>query len=63
MSSDARALKPLPLLCFILESLQLPVCLALSFVTQKRKSTWPRMITHFAVNGLSLFPLIAVILR
>lgn len=41
----------------------LPVTLALSFVAQKRKNTWPGIITHFAVNGLSLFPLIAVILR
>ncbi len=41
----------------------LPVTLALSFVAQKRQNTWPGIITHFAVNGLSLVPLIAVILR
>jgi membrane protease YdiL (CAAX protease family) len=41
----------------------LPVTLTLSFVAQRRKNTWPGVITHFVVNGLSLFPLIAVILR
>lgn len=41
----------------------LPVTLALSFVAQKRKNTWPGIITHFAVNGLSLLPIIAAILR
>jgi membrane protease YdiL (CAAX protease family) len=41
----------------------LPVTLALSYVAQKRKNTWPGIITHFAINGLSLLPIIAVILR
>ena len=41
----------------------LPVTLALSYVAQKRQNTWPGIITHFAVNGLSLLPIIAVILR
>lgn len=41
----------------------LPVCLVLSFVAQKRRNTWPGIITHFLVNGISLFPIIAAILR
>ena len=41
----------------------LPVTLALSFVAQKRQNTWPGIITHFAVNGLSLLPIIAAVLR
>jgi membrane protease YdiL (CAAX protease family) len=40
----------------------LPVCLALSFVAQKRSNTWPGIITHFAVNGLSLVPILGAIL-
>lgn len=40
----------------------LPVCLALSFVAQKRRNTWPGIITHFLVNGLSLFPILFAIL-
>jgi membrane protease YdiL (CAAX protease family) len=40
----------------------LPVCLTLSFVAQKRRNTWPGIITHFAVNGLSLVPILSVIL-
>lgn len=40
----------------------LPVCLALSFVAQKRRNTWPGITTHFAVNGLSLVPILAAIL-
>ena len=40
----------------------LPVCLALSFVAQKRRNTWPGIITHFAVNGLSLVPILSAIL-
>ena len=35
----------------------------LSHVAQKRKNTWPGIITHFAVNGLSLLPILAAILR
>jgi membrane protease YdiL (CAAX protease family) len=41
----------------------LPVTLTLSYVAQKRKNTWPGFITHFAVNGLSLLPILAAILR
>jgi membrane protease YdiL (CAAX protease family) len=41
----------------------LPVTLALSFVAQKRKNTWPGIITHFAVNGLSLLPIIAAVIQ
>jgi membrane protease YdiL (CAAX protease family) len=40
----------------------LPVCLALSFVAQKRRNTWPGIITHFIVNGLSLIPILSAIL-
>ena len=39
-----------------------PVCLTLSFVAQRRQNTWPGIITHFVVNGLSLVPLIGVVL-
>jgi membrane protease YdiL (CAAX protease family) len=35
----------------------LPTCLALSFVAQKTKSTWPGIIVHFILNGLALIPL------
>jgi membrane protease YdiL (CAAX protease family) len=41
----------------------LPFTPALSFVAQKRKNTGPGIITHFAVNGLSLLPIIAAVLR
>jgi len=41
----------------------LPVTLVLSFVAQKRKNTWPGIITHFVINGISLIPIIAAILR
>jgi membrane protease YdiL (CAAX protease family) len=30
----------------------LPSCLAFSFVAQRRKNTWPGIVTHFALNGL-----------
>ena len=40
----------------------LPICLALSFVAQKRRNTWPGIITHFIVNGLSLIPILSAIL-
>lgn len=29
----------------------LPACLAFSFVAQRRKNTWPGIVTHFALNG------------
>ena len=41
----------------------LPVTLALSYVAQERKNTWPGIITHFAINGISLFPIIAAVLQ
>ena len=41
----------------------LPVTLTLSFVAQKRKNTWPGIITHSVINGISLLPIIAAILR
>jgi len=40
----------------------LPVCLTLSYVAQKRKNTWPGIITHFIINGASLIPILAVVL-
>ena len=40
----------------------LPVTLGLSFVAQRRKNTWPGIITHFVINGISLIPIIAAIL-
>jgi membrane protease YdiL (CAAX protease family) len=40
----------------------LPVCLALSYVAQKRKNTWPGIITHFVINSVSLVPILAAIL-
>jgi membrane protease YdiL (CAAX protease family) len=40
----------------------LPVCLTLSYVAQRRQNTWPGIITHFIVNGLSLLPIIGVVL-
>jgi hypothetical protein len=39
----------------------LPVTLILSFVAQRRATTWPGIITHFVFNGLSLIPLIALV--
>jgi membrane protease YdiL (CAAX protease family) len=40
----------------------LPACLALSFVAQRRKNTWPGIVTHFALNGLeSIFILFLVL--
>jgi len=41
----------------------LPVTLALSYVAQKRKNTWPGIINHFIINGISLFPIIAAIMQ
>ena len=40
----------------------LPVCLILSYVAQRRQNTWPGIITHSIVNGLSLVPIIGVVL-
>lgn len=41
----------------------LPVTLALTFVAQRRKNTWPGIITHFIINGISLIPIVGAILR
>lgn len=41
----------------------LPVTLALSFVAQRRKNTWPGIITHFIINAFSLIPIVGAILR
>ena len=41
----------------------LPVCLAISYVAQKRKNTWPGIITHFIFNGSGLIPLVIAILN
>lgn len=32
-----------------------PGCIALAFVTQKRRSIWPALIAHFLLNGADLF--------
>lgn len=40
----------------------LPVCLILSYVAQRRQNTWPGIITHSIINGLSLIPIIGVVL-
>jgi membrane protease YdiL (CAAX protease family) len=40
----------------------LPVCLAFAFVAQRRKSTWPGIIAHCALNGLeSIYVLLLVV--
>jgi membrane protease YdiL (CAAX protease family) len=41
----------------------LPVCLTIAYVAQKRKNTWPGIITHLLFNGTGLIPLLAAILR
>lgn len=41
----------------------LPVTLGISYVAQKRNNTWPGIINHFIINGLSLVPIIAVVLK
>jgi membrane protease YdiL (CAAX protease family) len=40
----------------------LPVCITLAFVAQRRQNNVPGIITHFIVNGLSLVPLIGVVI-
>jgi membrane protease YdiL (CAAX protease family) len=40
----------------------LPVCLSLSFVAQKRQSTWPGIIAHFLFNGLGFIGLMVIML-
>ena len=41
----------------------LPVTLGISYVAQKRKNTWPGIINHFVINGISLIPIVAAILK
>ena len=36
----------------------LPTCLALSFVAQRLKNTWPGIIVHFAFNGMAMIPIV-----
>jgi membrane protease YdiL (CAAX protease family) len=40
----------------------LPTCLAFSFVAQRRKNTWPGIITHFALNGLETISILFLVL-
>jgi membrane protease YdiL (CAAX protease family) len=40
----------------------LPTCLAFSFVAQRRKSTWPGIVTHTALNGLESISTILLVL-
>lgn len=40
----------------------LPGCLALSFVAQRLKNTWPGIIVHFAFNGMGMIPIVLGIL-
>jgi len=35
----------------------LPTCLAVAFVAQKTKSTWPGIVVHFILNGLAFIPI------
>jgi membrane protease YdiL (CAAX protease family) len=39
----------------------LPVCLGLSFMAQRRRNTWPVVITHYIFNGISLLGIIALV--
>lgn len=39
-----------------------PACLALSYVAQKQKNTWPGTIAHFLINSAGLFPIISGII-
>jgi membrane protease YdiL (CAAX protease family) len=32
-----------------------PGCIALAFITQKRKSLWPALIAHFILNGMDVY--------
>jgi membrane protease YdiL (CAAX protease family) len=40
----------------------LPTCLAFSFVAQRRKSTWPGIVTHSALNGLESISVLLLVL-
>ncbi|MBN1222342.1 MAG: CPBP family intramembrane metalloprotease [Candidatus Aminicenantes bacterium] len=40
----------------------LPTCLAVAFVAQKTKSTWPGIVVHFILNGLAIVPITMAIL-
>jgi membrane protease YdiL (CAAX protease family) len=39
----------------------LPTCLAFSFVAQRRRNTWPGIVTHFALNGLESIALLMLV--
>lgn len=39
-----------------------PVCLSLSYVAQKRQSTWPGIIAHLLFNGLGFIGLMVIML-
>jgi membrane protease YdiL (CAAX protease family) len=39
----------------------LPVTLILSYVAQKRRNTWPGIILHYLINGVSFIPVILII--
>lgn len=41
----------------------LPTCLAFSFVAQRRKTTWPGIVTHSALNGLESISVLLLVLR
>ena len=40
----------------------LPVCLSLSYVAQRRQSTWPGNIAHLLFNGLGFIGLMVIML-
>jgi membrane protease YdiL (CAAX protease family) len=40
----------------------LPVTLILSYVAQRRQSTWPGIVTHLIFNGLSLIAIVGVVM-
>jgi membrane protease YdiL (CAAX protease family) len=40
----------------------LPTCLAVAFVAQRTKSTWPGIVVHFILNGLAIIPITAGII-
>jgi len=39
----------------------LPVCLAFSFVAQRRKNTWPGIVTHLVLNGLESISILLLV--
>ena len=40
----------------------LPVCLVIAYIAQRRQNTWPGIIIHFLVNGITLIPILIVVL-